>query len=278
MLNVEQGLNAYVMTITPDMAKKFLGDQDSSKQRSLNPRKLNQYTLAMKKREWQPNGETIQFNRDGIMINGNHRCHACVRSDNPFTTLVVYNVDDEYRETIDTGQARSSANLLAMNGLAYSSNLASTVLFLLNLPLDGGMVTRKRFENRDIYRWIEENPAIIPIVENFGKIGRRKSVARPSVLSALFWILSRIDSVAAENFFVDLIHGAGLEYDDPVLAARNRLLSLYDGKFKQEQECALILRAWSMRRKGLKANGGRITGAVASRDNASRMMMPRVER
>lgn len=82
-----------VIEITPEVARVYL--KQNTNNRNLIKRKLAQYAKDMKEGRWVLNGEPIQFDDSGELINGQHRLNACIRSNSAFTTLVVFGVSGE---------------------------------------------------------------------------------------------------------------------------------------------------------------------------------------
>ena len=80
-------MNVEVEKITPELAKKYLANNKIN--RGLNKNSVAKYATSMQEGRWKLNGEPIQFNCDGTLINGQHRLQACVRADTSFDTLVA---------------------------------------------------------------------------------------------------------------------------------------------------------------------------------------------
>mgnify|MGYP000517583782 CR=1 FL=1 len=70
-------LTAAVELITPQMACEMLKKQRNV--RVLKRKEVERYVRALK-RGWKLNGETIKFDKDGYLIDGQHRLTACAES------------------------------------------------------------------------------------------------------------------------------------------------------------------------------------------------------
>jgi hypothetical protein len=70
-----------IETITPKQAQVILAHNDRN--RSLASSRVTVYSGAMLAGEWRMNGETIKFNGDGTLLDGQHRLAAVVRSGQP---------------------------------------------------------------------------------------------------------------------------------------------------------------------------------------------------
>ena len=89
----EYGLDVSVETITPEMAEQYLSY--NAKHRPIKEKKVNEYVVEMVQGNWKLNGKTVCFDRNGRLLNGQHRLTAVVRSRIPFTTVVVRGLDPD---------------------------------------------------------------------------------------------------------------------------------------------------------------------------------------
>jgi hypothetical protein len=66
---------------------------------------------------WKPNGETIKFTMDGVLLDGQHRLAAVALAGVGIETTVVWGLDPDCFDTIDSGRPRSAADMLAIQGI-----------------------------------------------------------------------------------------------------------------------------------------------------------------
>lgn len=81
----------------------------------------------MKRGEWKLNGQSIDFDWDGNLLNGQHRLEACKQAKVPFTTVVVYGLDPSVYTTYDNGRARTAGQLIGMQGVPNYNIVACAV-------------------------------------------------------------------------------------------------------------------------------------------------------
>lgn len=110
-------LKARTIIVTPEMAEEWLKKSESFKNRPLNNRHVEAYCKDMMEGKWELNGVAIILNKDGVVIDGQHRLHAIVRVGIPQYMFVVEGVDERCVHTIDCGMKRSLKQALAMNGV-----------------------------------------------------------------------------------------------------------------------------------------------------------------
>ena len=88
--------------LTPRKAEEFL---ETNEGRPNFRRVINEHVQAltrdMKAGKWVDNPSPIIFNTDGIMIDGQHRCLAVLRSGVTINTFVATDCDDRYEMSVD---------------------------------------------------------------------------------------------------------------------------------------------------------------------------------
>ena len=110
----ELGLHIDVRTITPQEAKEILAGQ--IKNRNVSSVVVTRYANQMKALKWKLNGETITFG-SGMLIDGQHRLHACIKADVPIKVICVVLDNNEAFNTIDSGKRRNVADVFSINGM-----------------------------------------------------------------------------------------------------------------------------------------------------------------
>ena len=76
--------------------------------RDIRDRKVKEYRKAMLENEWKSNiGNTIMFDKDGFLADGNHRLLAAFEIDEPIAITMWVNIGGERSSSIDTGTKRT---------------------------------------------------------------------------------------------------------------------------------------------------------------------------
>ena len=115
-----------VETITPERAQQLLATL-SPKQRLQRKHHLNYLRSEIDGGHWKLNGETIKITPEGKVIDGQHRLAAVVASGKPIETIVVFGVDENVYNSIDTGLRRNAADALLMRGETNVTTLSSAI-------------------------------------------------------------------------------------------------------------------------------------------------------
>lgn len=79
-----------VVLVTPSLASEWLKQNVAN--RPLDEALVQRYADTMKSGKWLLNGKTIVFDEDGLMRNGQHRCHAAILAQVSFPSVVVKNL------------------------------------------------------------------------------------------------------------------------------------------------------------------------------------------
>lgn len=125
-----------LVEISPSDAARILdAAKDKFRNRKINPSHVRALVSDMKKGNWHSaiNGDTISFNEDGILNDGQHRMMAVVLSETTQTFLAAFNVPDDSIKSIDCGLKRSINAKAFMKGIPMEYGADSVLKRLLIL-------------------------------------------------------------------------------------------------------------------------------------------------
>ena len=108
------GVTVQIMRITPAIARQML--ERNKKNRPLNTLHVKNMKDMFLAGDMILNGETIIFDVDGNMLNGQHRLHGCVESGVAWDAIVVRGIDPDAFRTLDSGKKRTTGDTLALCG------------------------------------------------------------------------------------------------------------------------------------------------------------------
>lgn len=103
-----------VEVITPEIAAKYL--KLNTENRPVASGALTNIMRALKNNEWKVNGESIKFDKQGKMIDGQHRCLAVIKTGIPLVSVVLRDLDKDVFDTIDQGRKRQASDVLWIRG------------------------------------------------------------------------------------------------------------------------------------------------------------------
>jgi hypothetical protein len=239
--------------ITPSGAAVLL--EANGRNRNMRMHHVAQLADAMKRGEWEVNGETIKIALDGTLIDGQHRLQAVVESGVSIDTIVMRELPRSAQDTVDTGRRRRLADVLAIEGYSDTHALAAALTHLHRYVegrrIDSHSDSPSVQQALDLLR---ERPEISESIASARKV--TKSVGGPiGVFSALHCVFAEVDSDKGHEFFERLADGANLALGDPVLHLRNQLARpRQDRNFSQSPYvvAALTIKAFNLRRADRK--------------------------
>jgi hypothetical protein len=243
------------MNITPEVAKEIL--KGNTHNRFTNTRLLKTLTAAFEQGEYRFNGQPIQISRDGVLLDGQHRLLACVASGVTIDCLVIWDADPESQETMDTGRARSVADILRLRGYP-NQNLTAAVARRIALakkhgPRYGAIHSNSVVSNGLILQAVEQ-------IQNwhrftiYPKYLTKDFNFTASQVGFFVWLFDSIDREDSDYFWEKLKSGEGLFEGDPIYTLRQLGLNR-DGKsagtkYYQHETAAIFIKAWNKFRRG----------------------------
>jgi len=122
--------------LTPELAERYLSTR-YEQQRVMRANHVARLVASIKAGEWIPNGEPLQFDKDGRMFDGQHRCQAVVEANRPIWVRVVRNVPIEAYAVVDTGSARLASDILKFAGIPNATLIAAAVSWCIAYDVEG---------------------------------------------------------------------------------------------------------------------------------------------
>jgi hypothetical protein len=127
-----------IVRVTPDVAREWL--EKNQRNRKLSKKHRNFLSSVMKAGDYLLNGETIIFDTDGILMDGQHRLYAVIESETAQDFLVVRGIVPEAFDTLDGGRARTTGEVLAMEGEVNGNAIAGAVSQFIQFIDRGGVM------------------------------------------------------------------------------------------------------------------------------------------
>lgn len=264
-------------TVTPAMAAKWL--QTMVNNRTLSQAKAIEYAIAIDDSRWVVNGETLKFDAEGRLFDGQHRLQGCVLADKPFKSYVAYGIsDDDAFSTVDVGKNRTHGDVFSIAGYP-NCNLASGAALLVYQYKNkhfgpGGSVSRRHTKgSKEILKKLDRLPVkgaavtkeelltfsapfkdrLIGAVR-FAENVKTKKMLSSGMVAGCYFLFCEKSEPDAQRFFLDLSEGVGLSGSDPVYWLRERLMTnmASPNKLQRGAVLTLIFKAWNKRRAGDK--------------------------
>lgn len=252
MAGARHGLTLSVEEVTPDIAAHWLSLQGLN--RKLRRAKVARYASLIKGGRWYPGVGSVVFDRDGCLIDGQHRLNGLIASGRSAVVVVVRGVDPDAKFWIDTGSTRTGRDAVLMAGIDGDDGaISSATKYLLKFRRAGHTNTMWEPELEDVRDGLLEFPDIIESVEAT-KAARTSTIHGPhSAFAFCHYIFSRQDAEAADAFFRGVLSGLGVESEDDarhLLGTRLRDEAASQAKIGTHYVIKLTFKAWQLWRKG----------------------------
>jgi hypothetical protein len=241
--------------------------------RGLKPALIDRLTKQILLGEWELNGETIKFDTDGVLLDGQNRLHAIASAEVPCPSYVIFDLPHKAQETVDMGNRRSLADILKLRGEKANVALATTLNWIWRLEQGR---PRSKFENNptpgQALALLEKHPEIRDAMRNASRIAGHKAwKLSPPIIAALWFKFSQLDEEDNKNFWEGVAtgfyaNGSHVGHDSGPYALQRWLQ--HDQNTLRETagwiKAALIIKAWNAYRNGstvkllaFKAGGAR---------------------
>lgn len=233
--------------VTPRIAKDWLA-KNLDNNRPTRERVIDKYAADMTEGLWKETGETIKFNVEGKLIDGQHRLHAIIKSKQTMTLWVAYGLPIESFTAIDTGSSRRFADLLHFEGTPYGIRVGGIVKWVDNYengnPMNyGGTRTASSTQLWERFRKDETH-----FIEAAKHASDLKRVVDATLAGGMaYYLFNKIDEQTTHAFFESLKTGANLNGKSPILVLRNRLISQSKTgeRLNTGERLSLYIRAWN---------------------------------
>lgn len=199
-----------VVTIDSEFAKWLLSLNKAN--RPVNEKTVAYYAKQMATGQWKYNGDSIRISKSNILLDGQHRLHAIVKSNTSQKMLLLSELPDDSFETIDRGKTRSIGDIFAIKNIPNYTNVAAIISRILNMKLSGnnGKTDTKgnlisAQDNLDFYHQNKELMDNITFLA--GKYYRLFRLVPLSVYGSYLYFMYEIDKDKAEDFLSKVATG-----------------------------------------------------------------------
>lgn len=210
------------------------------------------YTADMRTGNWRETADPIRFDRDGRLIDGQHRLQALIEAelDHALPFHVVRGLHPEAQLFMDQGRKRTTGDQMSLHGYKNGNRLAAGCrLYLL-------WRENMLFSDRDqasiittatIIEWADDNPELLDYAYEVTPQGRATIVGEPRVLMAFSLIIAQIDEQRLKDFYDSLTSLVGLPEGSPILVLHKRLLNVRTERTRLQprEQLAMFLQTWN---------------------------------
>lgn len=243
-----------VERITPTLAAGYLGKSASN--RTISDVHMKKLVHAMERGQWTL-GQPIMFNKDGELIDGQHRLHAVIRSGISLDFNVLRNIDAANH--IDMGRTRRISDILTMNGYKDATVLSAVTRLVLAMetypnavPVPHGRQSASITVD-DVLQRVGYDSMMRDVAKDVS--GTFKPLARAlssaAVAGWLLYVLRQAveDQEEVETFLRQCIGEASFEKGSPAGAFYRKMTTIGHAynrrRISKKERIALLIKAWN---------------------------------
>jgi hypothetical protein len=246
------------VTITPAIAKKILEERNLLN-RKFSPTNINLMANSMKNGVWQFNGDTVRFNSEGVLSDGQNRLMAIIKSNTVQICLVISGIDVNAFETIDIGFGRSASDILSIYDVPNPTPTSQIVKFVFSWRAGKYSANRNTVRNLSNQEVMPYYGTLVNIQNSvdfvLAKMKDSDKLVTRTTLGGFHYEMSLIDKKKADEFIEKLCTGANLDSDSPIYALRAKLSKAKrNSRYKLTNKVMLqyIVLAWNYFRSDAK--------------------------
>lgn len=241
--------------ISVAMAKKWL--ESNHDNRSISIINLKGVTQSMRRNDWAITGESVKFTKSGKLIDGQHRLQGIINSGKPQEIFVTKGLEENVFKYLDTGRKRTASDVLGIEGFPNSKKIAAIARFIINFEAGqygyaahNKVSSKIRISNADISKFVTRHKSKVYDSLEYG-FNKQNNVVSGVLLSAMHYVLNKINSVQADDFCWKLASGENLTKESPIYVLRTLLFENIRSRRKigALEKIALISKAWNAYRK-----------------------------
>tara|TARA_R100000781_G_scaffold40420_2_gene27979 strand:- start:754 stop:1737 length:984 start_codon:yes stop_codon:yes gene_type:complete len=125
--------------ISPEKAKNYL-TCNFKNNRIVKKMWIKELATLMRKKEFYLSWDCLCFNENGILINGQHRLHAVIESNQTVAFCVVRNMPHKVAKLLDNGKKRTQSERITVGGILMKQKecaMVKNAICKLNTPYAG---------------------------------------------------------------------------------------------------------------------------------------------
>lgn len=224
-----------IKLITAQMALDML--EKNKKNRTVSRANVDFIAEEIKSGRFIFNGDSIVFDDEGNLIDGQHRLIAIAETGIPTKQIIVHGVKNAAFSTIDTGRTRTAGDVLSIDGTKNALNLAASIRKIIEkfgqdrrIFSSGGA----RISNESVREFYmhhkEELGDKIEFCHHL--YNTEYKIISVSAATAMYFLLSREKhGEMAKGFIRQLFNGKDEHVDATVFSLRKKLINYkIDGK------------------------------------------------
>jgi len=248
--------------ITPEIAEIYLSKNTNN--RNLKAKIVEYYADQMRRGQWLLTGQGITFDKDGNLIDGQHRLAAIIKAKTPIEFLIITDVESSTFSVYDTGKLRSASDIFKISGVLNSTNVSSGIVGYYVLKnnysaSDSGRAIEMKLSKQDILSKYNEMPEFWQTLHlTTEKCTRKLRIYKQSQIFAFiaYYVIDKGDKFdTLVNFCFELF---GINKDTYTCTAtlREQLIkdALSTKKYTKQTKYEKLIKTYNYWKKGINVS------------------------
>lgn len=245
--------------LTPEMASKI--KLSNNRNRPFRKYLARQYAKDMRNGTFLHNGDSMRFDVNGNMVDGQHRTEAVLLSGCTIEVNIETGLPINAYDTIDQGLKRSTSDILFTMDIKDSAVVAAGLGLYMNLIDKTIKGKRKSIAPHVITKYLKDNTGLVSMIEDCALRARKYSRALGSSVSAnmfmaILYLARKKHGDKAIDFFDKLASYGTVPFavNEPVSLVWHRIwkVCVESKRLTRHQRIALIIKAYNMHHEGKK--------------------------
>lgn len=211
----QTNLSVELTYVTPELAENYL--RFNNKNRNIGLKNIDFLVNEMRSGRFIENGESIVFDKNGALKDGQHRLLSIIKSGKSYFIPIVRGVEPIAMATYDTGKNRNASDILLLNGFKNTTTLAALIINISKYAINksksantndyssysGKMTNQQILEYSELnYDWLKD------IIENTAPIYKKsnpKTISQTGICLIAYLIGGETPSKDVYNFISHLV-------------------------------------------------------------------------
>jgi hypothetical protein len=237
--------------VTPSLARQWL-DRNAENNRRPKKSRIPAMARDMVTGKWNSDsGETIKFDVNGTLIDGQNRLHAVILAGVPIVFDLMEGLPTSAMSVLDTGAPRSAGDVMQIAGAVDRMRSAAIVRWSImwDAKIYTGMGSALRPTNSEIIDRYSAERGAYNAAATRATDCQNRGIGVGAPVGVAFYLFYRISRDDTHAFFDQYVSGANLPDLSPVLALRNKMTKRRQDRLTRPEQLGYFIRAWNGWRK-----------------------------
>ncbi len=212
------GIETVALEVTPEIARLLL--VRNTRNRKISEKVVSKYVEEIRAGDWRLTPSGIGFDSDGVLVDGQHRLSAIVKSGISAPLLVTLGLPTASQEKVDRQRRRTLFDALYLSGHAYSRQEVevATCLTRMRQGSNSGVVPSDSLVKKILLRYLRSIREVL-----VGADKKKRGLSQASFLAAAV-LYHEIEPENCIEFLSGVRTGEMLTGDHPAMRLRRFLL------------------------------------------------------